>query len=123
MRGPREKIVIDLARVSHTSVASQPSSSLGFARLIPTKPKVTSERVAPRLRKASRRLYPIPQRYILLADDFGRQRILVSPLPGLQVPVVSAYTRAKDSVTTVRCPTRSPSQIRQSQASRCGGIF
>jgi hypothetical protein len=32
------------------------------------------------------------------------------------VPVVSAYKRAKDSVITVRCHTRSLSQIRQSKA-------
>src|SRR5258708_645358 len=53
-----------------------------------------------------------------LEDDFGRWQILASPLPGRQLPVVSAYTRAKGSVITVRCHTRSLSQIRHSQAPR-----
>jgi hypothetical protein len=50
-----------------------------FARLIPTKPKVTTERVA-RLGNKSGHLPFIPHRYILLVDDFGRQRILASSL-------------------------------------------
>jgi hypothetical protein len=58
--------------------------------------------------------------YILLADDFGSRRTLASPLAGRQLPVVSAYTRAKDSFTAVRCPTRSLSQNKAIQASRPG---
>jgi hypothetical protein len=60
---------------------------------------------------------------MLLVDDFGRKRILASPLPGLQLPVVSAYTRAKDGVTTVRCPTLSLSQIRQHNHPAPAGFF
>jgi hypothetical protein len=72
---------------------------------------------------ASRRLYLIPERMYLVKEDFARQRILASLLSGLRAPVVSAYTRAKDSFTAVRCPTRSLSQISQPQTSRHGGFF
>jgi hypothetical protein len=76
------------------------------------------------LERRSRPLPSIPKRYILLVDDFGRPRVLASPLPDRQLPVVSAYTtRAKDSVITVRYLARSLSQIRHSQPSRRGGVF
>jgi hypothetical protein len=39
----------------------------------------------------------------LWEDDFGSRRTLASPLADRQLPVVSAYTRAKDSFTAVRC--------------------
>src|SRR5271156_1879918 len=63
------------------------------------------------------------QRYILQVDGFGRERILASPLSGLRLPVVSAYTRAKDGVTTVRYHTRSLSQIRQQNHPAPAGFF
>jgi hypothetical protein len=93
--------------------------------LHPNKPKVTSERKLLDLESGSGIYicYLLPQRYILLADDLGRERILASPLPGLWLPVVSAYTRAKDGVTTVRCPTRSLSQIRQHNHPAPAGFF
>jgi hypothetical protein len=59
-------------------------------RLIPNKPKVTSERVAPALEMCPGTYIRSRVGSILLEDDFGRQRILASPLPCLQVPVVSA---------------------------------
>jgi len=65
----------EITSTGDTSVASQPLLSLGLPRLIPNKPKVTPERVAPALERCPA-LIPIPQRYILLEDDFGRQRIL-----------------------------------------------
>jgi hypothetical protein len=52
---------------------------------------------------------------MLSGDDFGSRRTLASPLAGRQLPVVSAYTRAKDSFTAFRCHTRFLSQIRQSK--------
>jgi hypothetical protein len=92
-------------------------------REVSSKPKVTSETITGDSRKESRGPNPIPQRYILLADDFGSRRTLASPLAGRQLPVVSAYTRAKDSLTAVRCHTRSLSQIRQSKHPAPAGFF
>ena len=92
-------------------------------RPFPNKPRVTSETVPPAQNSVPAPLSDPEADITLLKDDFGRQRILASPLSGRQVPVVSAYTRAKDSFTAVRCPTRSLSQISQPQTSRRGGIF
>jgi hypothetical protein len=90
---------------------------------VSSQPKVTSETITGDLRKASPWPNPIPPRDILLEDDFGSRRTLASPLAGRQLPVVSAYTRAKDSFPTVRCPTRSLSQIRQSKHPAAAGFF
>ena len=59
-------------------------------RQVSSQPKVTSETITADSRKESRRPNPIPQRDILLGDDFGSRRTLASPLAGRQVPVVSA---------------------------------
>jgi hypothetical protein len=92
-------------------------------RPFPNTPRVTSETVPPAQNSVPAPLSDPGADITLLKDDFGRQRILASPLSGRQVPVVSAYMRAKDSFTAVRCPTRSLSQISQPQTSRRGGIF
>ncbi len=92
-------------------------------RPFPNTPRVTSETVPPAQNSVPAPLSDPGADITLLKDDFGRQRILASPLSGRQVPVVSAYMRAKDSFTAVRCPTRSFSQISQPQTSRRGGIF
>jgi hypothetical protein len=65
----------------------------------------------------------MPQRYILLADDFGNRRILALPLASRQLPVVSAQCASEDRFTAVRCHTRPLSKNKAIQASRCGGIF
>jgi hypothetical protein len=41
-------------------------------RQVSSQPKVTSETITSDSRKESRRLNPLPERYILLVDDFGR---------------------------------------------------
>ena len=69
--------------------------SLGFIRRAQLD-KSNLRKGSPSNGKVFRRLYPVPQRYIMLEDDFGRERVLASPLPSLQLPVISAYTRAKD---------------------------
>jgi hypothetical protein len=67
-------------------------------RQVASQPNVTFETITGDSRKESRRPNPIPEGCILLEDDFGSWRTLASPLAGRQVPVVSAYARAKDSL-------------------------
>jgi hypothetical protein len=61
-----------------------------FDRQVSIQPKVTSETITSDSRKESRWPNPIPERDILLADDFGSRLRLASPLAGRQLPVVSA---------------------------------
>jgi hypothetical protein len=84
-------------------------------RQVSSQPEITCETITTDSRKESRRPYPIPiiavccEKTISAAGGLSRHRSA-----GRQLPVVSAFTRAKDSFTTVRCHTRSLSQIRQS---------
>jgi hypothetical protein len=119
--GQRRRLPVRPRPRPHSGIANSPR--LAKLRHVSSQPKVTSETITGDSRKESRRPNPIPERDILLADDFGSRRTLASPLAGRQLPVVSAYARAKDSFTAVRCPTRSLSQISQSKHPAAAGFF
>jgi hypothetical protein len=54
--------------------------------------QVSAENVIPALTFDPEAVYPVKEleKVKELEDDFGRQQILASPLPGLQLPVLSA---------------------------------
>jgi hypothetical protein len=53
----------------------------------------------------------MPQRYILLADDFGNRRILALPLASRQLPVVSAQCASEGQF--YRCPVSHPTPVQK----------
>ena len=64
-----------------------------------------------------------PDAVYLIRRRFRQEAVLASPFPSRQLPVVSAFTRAKDSLTALRSHIRSLSKISYSQTSRRGGTF
>jgi hypothetical protein len=66
----------------------------------------------------------MPQRYILLADDFGNRRILALPLASRQLPVVSAPVRKRRTVLPLSGVTPDPCpKIRPSKHPAAAGFF
>jgi hypothetical protein len=119
--GQRRRLPVRPRPRPHSGIANSPR--LAKLRHVSSQPKVTSETITGDSRKESRRPNPIPERDILLADDFGSRRTLASPLAGRQLPVVLAYTRAKDSLTPVRCHTLFLSQIRRPKHPAAAGFY